>query len=48
MFLALNVSGPGVAGFGGVFLGDLVAVAEHLGHEGSGHRGHQFSQGCVA
>jgi hypothetical protein len=40
--LALDVPGPGVAGFGGVFLGDLVAVSEHFGDQGSGNLGDKF------
>ena len=32
---ALDVSSPCIAGFGGVLLGDLVAVAEHLSDQGS-------------
>lgn len=38
----LDVFCPRVAGFGGVPLGDLVAVAEHFGDEGSGDLGNEL------
>jgi hypothetical protein len=42
--LGLDVFGPGVAGFGGVFLGDLVAVAEHFGDQQEQHAGDALGQ----
>ncbi len=39
---------PGVAGFGGVFLGDLVAVAEHFGDDRWRYLRYEFAKGSVA
>lgn len=43
-----HIFGPGVADFCRMFLGDLVAVAEHFGNQGSGNLEDERLQSSVA